>query len=940
MKSSKLNIYLWCILSIILLSIDSPLFAQANSQNKIILEVKESAHNKFPNIINTIVKVTNQSNETFRGHLAINDIHGINAIFESQKEIVLTPQDSIFIPAKLIIKPTAEAGNHTISYTLLNNDKQILAKEQIIVPVAQKESLILYTDAPNIFITNANDSVKVKAIVENKGNQEGDITVVCIIPEVISNQIFPEIKFKIEPLQKREVTFSFILPPQLRNQQQFRINVYASNGVAKKTFGNLSLTALNVASNQSYSSNNALPYDSYFNYSQNSLDVSFRQMGRDNYMTQIRGGGNIDLPAGYIDFKGNLYKMSMQDDYYMSNTSIAYRLEGNELMVGNLSESFELNLFGRGAKLSLANSDQSKLLSVGIIDNNFNLLSKEKFLSNGYGSYVTFQTGIRNVYRGTSTSIVFQNDEFEQSKNYMVSNELRYNIDTDWLFTLKTHGVVSRYDVLQTTKLAGASEFKYRGAIGSFNLSGNLYRSSNYFPSSRKGLTSLTQYFEQTLSNNAILRANLLYYKSTPRSYNYNIVAYNKSLRSDVGIILPKSGQFRPSFYYQLQNETSNGYQNYFNVSSSDLVSMKANRLVEQVNWSSEDMRHFLQVNIENGLVKYPYTDKLNVQLKANGSYTNDWLNASITYQSGGYYISEYALSQEKDKRFYRFSLSTSVNKGFANDKYVINVGQNIRHDLISNFTPSVFGNFIFNSSSRTAFYANTSWYRYQFSGIVSNIFNIEVGFTIKFKDQRPSSGKKSKIAASVFYDNNANQIFDEGDVLAKDYNITIDKRPFISDGKGKVFYKSVPYGKYKVEPTSQNGWFYNGDSIEVNKHKTHISIPLQQTGTIKGNIKLIYDINKSKDSDFSLNGFRFIIKNEEDEVVTQSIITDNNGLYTFFIPPGEYIIYLDPKSLPTEMEAVDTSFPFTVKSMKITTLPNFRIKVKHKTINIKKFSQ
>lgn len=940
MRRSKLNIYLYSILSILLFNINGTLFAQTQSDNKITLEVKESIHNKYPNIINTIVKIKNESDTSFKGHLSIEEAKDINAILDSNKEIIIEPQDSIFIPVKLNIKPICEAGKHTIVYKLLNDANQIQSKGLITISVDQKKSLLLFTESPNVFITNANDSVRIKAFVENKGNQDEDITVVCIIPETINNQIFPEIKFNISPSEKKEINFNFLLPPELRNQQQFRINIYGSSGIDKKTFGNLSISVLNIASDQSYRSNTILPYDSYFNYTQNSLDVSFRQMGNNSYMTQIRGGGSVDLPAGYIDFKGNLYKMNTQDEYYMSNTSLAYRLNGNEFLVGNLSENFELNLFGRGAKLSLTNSDQSKQVSVGFIENNFNILDKSKLLSNGYGSYVTFKSGIRNVYRGTSTSIVYQNDNFEQSRNYMLSNELRYAIGTNWLFTLNTHGVISRYDILKNQKVAGASEFKYRGNIGDFNMSGNFYISSSYFPSSRKGLTSVTQYLERRLANKGLLRATILYYKSVPRSYNYDITAYNKSLRTDIGIILPKSGNLSPSFSYQMQNETVNGYENYFNIKNTDLISMRANRLVEQVSWTSRDFSHLIIASIENGLVKYPYSDKLDLQFKASTSYTNNWLVINSTYQLGSYYISEYALAQERGKRFYRFSFSTSFNKSFANDKYIINVGQNMRHDLIAKFTPSAFANAIYNSSRKTAFYLNTSWYRYQFSGIVSNIFNIEVGFTIKFNGHKPSSGKKSKIAASVFYDNNANQIFDEGDLPANDYNLMIEKRPFISDEKGKIFYKNVPYGKYKIQPTSQKGWFYNGDTIEVNKHNMQVSIPLQQTGTIIGLVTLIYDKNKSKDTDFSKNGFRFIIKNKENEVVSQSIISDEEGRFVFFIPPGEYVIYIDSKSLPVDMEALDTSFPVTVQSMKRTTLPDFRVKVKNKTINIKKFTQ
>lgn len=913
--------------------------AQEHTDKGAVVQVTKSELNNSKNILNNIIKITNNSGETFAGYVVADDVEGIKAVSDIKKQIVISPFDSMFIVSKFLLESTARAGRQSITYTLFDREGNAVSNSNVSINIPDKIDIGFSIETTNVFVSNPNDSIRIKAYVENKGNRTQPVSVVFIIPGASGNKIFTEKKISVFPSEKQLIEFSFFPSIELLNQQQFQVNIFASHGNDKQIFGNTSVMVWNMASEQIYQNSYSHDSDFYNSYSPNSLSVSYRQMGSDNYTVQTKGSGSFDLPVGYVDFQGNLYRANNSDNLYMTNSSMSYRFLRHEVTLGNVQENMEVSMYGRGAKAFVSNSDNSKRFTAGFIDNEFNLLSSSGLLSKSYGAYLSFQSGLKNIYKGLNSTILYQYNSYDRMRNYMSSNEGRFALSPDWIFTLKGHGVMSYIESIKDNKFSGAAELLYRGKIKDMAISGNIYWSSPYFAGNRKGFTSVSQTLEKTLKSKNILRANLSYFKIEPKSYSYNIRSYSQNLKADLGFSLLRKGRFRPSFSYQLQTERTNSYNSFFDETKDIYRGVYSHRLIEQLTWNSKNLKHLVMLTLENGLVKYPELEKFDFQMKVNSTYLYKWLSVNAVYQRGAYFLSEYALSKDRGKKYERFIFSTSASKDLWKGKVAINIGQNIMYDYISGFTPSFYSNVIYNPSKKYSLYLNSSYYQYKVSNASNKVFNFEVGFTINFSGRRPSSGKKSKLIASAFYDRNSNNIFDEEDTPATDYHITVDKRPFSTDEEGQIVYKNIPFGEYHFMPISQNGWFYSGSTINVDKYKTNVSIPLQQTGTIIGHIELVFDKKKSLDSKMNVSGIRIHIKGTKN-AIDQDVITDNDGKITQFLPPGEYTAEVRLNSLSKEMTSISPIIDFQIKATTITNLPPFKIQIKEKVINVKKFTQ
>lgn len=117
------------------------------------------------------------------------------------------------------------------------------------------------------------------------------------------------------------------------------------------------------------------------------------------------------------------------------------------------------------------------------------------------------------------------------------------------------------------------------------------------------------------------------------------------------------------------------------------------------------------------------------------------------------------------------------------------------------------------------------------------------------------------------------------------------------------------------------------------------MEIPLQQAGTLSGKIEYLYDKKKTLDIELKYGGLGLSIMNSA-KVVIQNVVTDNDGNFTVFLPTGDYYIEMNQNTLEVNTSCSNPNQSFTVVAGKITNLPHFKIEVKQKKINIKRFSQ
>lgn len=909
--------------------------AQTALQIPINMEIKESLLND--QILSHVLKFTNRSDEDFKGNVKFESASEIKQISLKSRPVNIAPNDSSFAAFKLIVGKDISAGIKTIRYTLFDEDGLFVTSSEVKFEIEERVNVHLITDDTPVMLINPEDSVRIKVTINNFGNSREEITLVFNVPELRNAMPFTEIKAAIEPMSRKQFTYSFIPSSNLLDLVQFPVNITAMRGKEKMLFGSKTLTVQNVLSSRNYRDVNQMR--SNYNgaeFNDNSISLNYRQYNFLSGVLQMQGSGHLNLPAGYLQLKGNLYKYNSMQTPVITNSSLMYKLYENEFSIGNLSEQIELPLYGRGAKVKFSDDKKSKSITLGVIDQNFNLVSSQPWFKDYFSFYAVGDIGAINFDRSAKVSYVFQRNPYEGAYYQLGSIQWRTAVGNNWSVDLKAHVALGKYDTVKSDKFSGAAELSYYGSISNkVILNGSGYYSDGYFPGSRRGTINFSQGVNVMLGKEVNLNGSLSYNKTEPKYISNTYEYFSQNSNGNIYLSFPKILKLSTSIYYRHQFELSSIYRNYFeNGDKPDYSSMNSHRFGLQWRWQNPGMVHSLFGTIESGLFKGPMEIGKISQSKATLNYSFNWLNIDLSYQNGAYYLYEYMMSKAQNSNFYRYTASVSVQRNISKN-IELSSGANFTHDSYQGGIPSVNLNTIWSPSDKLSIFLNSYWYRYSFVNY-KNMFNTEIGLTYSFGKGRPDSGKKSRITAQIYYDYNANNKFDESDEAATGYLININENAFISDKKGEVRYSHVPYGDYSVQPVKVDRWFFNKKNFNVKGAKTKLNIPLKQSGTIGGSIKYVKS-DLSVDIVPKYEGLRFTISNS-DNTITRAVVTDNQGKFKTFLPQGIYTITLDKKTLIEYTDCKEFVRVIQVDAGQTTILNDFEIEVKERIVNIKRF--
>lgn len=421
-----------------------------------------------------------------------------------------------------------------------------------------------------------------------------------------------------------------------------------------------------------------------------------------------------------------------------------------------------------------------------------------------------------------------------------------------------------------------------------------------------------------------------------PKSYafSYNYLSINNS--GTLSLSLPKLISIYPSLQYQYQEETSNSYSKNNTDGKKDNNRMRANRAGINLRWLSWNTKHSIQALAEAGLTDNFDGDKKRTQAKYSFNYAFKGFTLSTSYQDGAFYIFEQVKAQHNNWKFNRITGGVSYQSNIGR-RFSINNGIYFSDDTWQGENITINGAITYNPADNWSVFANGYWNRFNFMNTVRRNSNFEIGLTYNFKNAKPSSKRKSKMLALVYYDNNYNNKFDENDKVAEDYLININDKAFITNKKGEVKYNYIPYGKYSISPISSGRWYFKSTPVDVNGAKTIVNIPLKQNGVLEG--KITYTVEKSSlKTPLRYSGIRFIISNK-DNVTVQTAITDSKGNFKTFLPEGEYTIELDKNTLMENSDCIEFLRKIKIEAGESSTSEVFDVKIQGRIINIKRFT-
>jgi hypothetical protein len=890
-------------------------------------------------LVSHILMVTNRTAESFRGQIIVNVPEGVRPLSQEGRMLDLAPGDSCFIAYRLQMTRDIEAGEKVIYYTLQDEGENEIDDTSVVIAVPRRERLTLMTDNRPYILTNPDDSVRISVTINNSGNVTEEVILVFNVPNLRNGSSFTEVTAILAPGAQRTLTHSFMPSSNLLQAVQFPVHITGMKGREKKLFDSKSITVQSVITQRSY---NPFDRDQLLNTGNGSTDngvaLSYRQYSNTSSMLQLQGGSYIDLPAGYLHLKGNLYQYDSQRSPILTNTSLTYRINESEVILGNVSQQAELSLFGRGTKLVFSDKMGLRSVTLGAIDQNYNLIGSQPWFSEYYSFFVNGEIGTEKDRVKSSATYIYQHNPYEKADYHLSSLDGRYAPNANWQLEMKVHGAMGRYEEMDGNRYSGAGEMRYSGKLfEKMSLNGSAYYSDPYFPGSRKGTLSISQGASLRLSDYIGINSSFSYNRTEPRSYRYDYNYRSENNYGNFSLSLPPFSNFSSSLFYQFQQESSPSYSRSMGTGYEGMIlTMTSHRAGIQWRWQNGKVKHSLYGSLEGGSFLDPIVSQWTEQGKVSLNYAFGEFTSGISWQQGAYYLYEQVMAQQQQRPFTRLTLSAAINHDFSK-KFTLSSGFNFIRDINQGEVPSATINARYIPRINLSFFLNGYWYKYPYMQN-KDIINVEMGLQYNFKKGEPLKGRKSALIAKVYYDQNANNRFDKGDELAKGYLIDIDRKAFISDKKGEVRYTSVPFGTYTVKPVRTGQWTFDQKEIEMKSFKTNVEIPLRQSGTLRGSIRYESGENSVEISP-RYEGFRLIITGSDEKVV-QTVVTDGSGSFITFLPVGEYKITLDKNTLMEHTQCKDLQRSFRIEAGKVNRLDPFVIEVKTRKVNVRKFFQ
>lgn len=681
---------------------------------QIELDVKKDSTSNHPNLIGVLAEIANMDERAFEGFLEVKVPEGFKSISGDLIPLQLDGNEKQFLPLKIFQQQNVKAGTSQIEIVLLNGKKEALQTKTLSREVEKSNRLQLTSPNPMLYITNPNDSLTVRATINNMGNSDQQVTVVFSVLGLVGEKNFFERKGEVKMQEDRTFTLKFLPPRALLDKSEFTINVAGMRGSSKELFGNLTITVQNISSTKRYRDMETVR-QSYF-FSQNSITGSYRRIGEDTEVYQLMGSGDIDLPAGYVSVSGNFYKANNSTIPIVSNTYLDYHLHNHHVKIGNINRPMEISLFGRGVEIGTTDQTKSKSIQVGWVDQNFNLIEKQGFFNNGYAFYASGNIGRSNSSSYYQANYIFKQDAWEEVNHHLAGLERAFILDNDWRGQVKVYTGLSQYKSLNEDKTSMALEARYNGKIKELRLIGNYFYSTPYYPGNRRGMLQLQQNAVLPISTNNSLYGNLFLSDFAPQSLTYPYQMKSSNFQLDLGINFAQIGNSSLKLGYHYQSESSNSFAGVFGSDSAQKLEVRSHRGVEGFNWHSNNGQHSLTQTLEEGFSFLPGKKKPKIQFKSTTGYSFKWLNANVSYQYGSFFLSEYITTQRQENvqgDFQRLMASISANRQLFQNRMMVSAGSGYIKDFVTGQTPSVFLNLQYLPTPNYRVYLNSSWYRY-----------------------------------------------------------------------------------------------------------------------------------------------------------------------------------------------------------------------------------
>jgi len=668
----------------------------------------------------------------------------------------------------------------------------------------------------------------------------------------------------------------------------------------------------------------------------NSVALRYANLNNDYSFLQLLGNGTMNTDEGKtLSYQLNVdrYQQAGANWLNIYNSYLAYNTKKWEMKVGNIYESMDFQLSGRGVKVA-GKMSANETISVYGLENNFMLYAQgSKIIPAARLAAIDYK--ITKPGTGdTRFTYMHRRDRYTELDADQWNARTAFRLNDEQLLLLEGgYSMENPYNRSAETKQAVSAGMNYTYSSEAFKVYSSTHYTSPYFTGIRRGqfitdqrlVKPLTE--QSTISAHTNIQVNKPRFQDTRNLFNYGVNGnslYNYGLdySATMGKFYMQVGP-----YYLGQRLVTQGLSAYTPVA---------------VNWKSASARLLANVGYNGRLqsfsasADYGYT-YLNSSdrppapyqsLKLNTNYTLAFFSLSGYLQLNPFYLTD-VLSTKGDNHYTVYSIGPNFHLSAFKRKLTTQVGGIYNY---YGFTKT--NNYMVNGSMRyllKGHWSITADVQYtvvkqtqlyfpdgtnnqlnpgyadevplslqnQYANNRYTYENRQLRLGVEKQFGRSGNGGNKKLGLTYYQDENNNGKRDGGELPVNDILVKIKNDVAITDAKGQVIFKNMDKEAYMVSVTNTKGWsLQEPTEVFLDKSKD-IEIPLVKTQALNGLLKV--KATQYLNTKPELAGIR--VKAIDQNGRVHQTLTNDDGGFCLYLPRNKYTVSVETEGMPFSIE-------------------------------------
>lgn len=833
-----------------------------------------------------------------------------------------------------------------INITFKDSDGKQISQKTVDIKIPVFRKISINDQTPLQTFRFVGDSIQIKLNIQNEGTVEENFKIVLSSPNRYGKTVFKEFSMFLSPGTDSLLVYSFMVERYMTNLNQYIVRVTGIND-QDVPFGNIQLTFYNRSSSRDFNANDMIR-NNLWQTTGNSVELRISNIFNQYKNYSIYSAGEYETKTGAIRYGLNMANWHGLDRVYITNTYLELEHNKHRITTGNLQESLESTFYGRGMKYAFLDTAKGTAFDFGISDNSNELLSS--YLP-GTGIPLTAFARLRlgelkkdrKFYDG---QIILNRNTLDTTGFLLWTNSFDISPKKEKSSMVGFVGVGSAFHLVRNQEKyqqnAIALGWKTNQEWNKMRILIDYFYSTPYYPGNRRGVMQLQHRISYPLGRwqgavgynfHAFSPKNLSYYSSNYKNRQQRLEAqFTGSTR-------------KGNAYITLTPSYNTEYASYSLTTLPFELNSKSYLLQANGQYYSANRKHNINILAEGGYIT------LNNPNKSDNSTTGETaLRMDITYgygqfrfmggmQKGTFQLYELFNSiLFNTTRSTQYSFGVQASGAFLGDKLKWNLNNTGRYSKLWGFNVLNVASIDYQLKKTTRL-STQGQFTYT-KGLSNNPYTYN-NVQLIVKQQLPpgkiiNKKPQGNVKMFIFYDNNYNGIYDQGDAVASNYNLMFGSVSFSTNNKGQAVYKNIPFGDYVIVTPPINNYSAKSKVVTVDSKSVNVEVALQQVSTINGEIILEYNPVFDLTVNTNLRGYRVLA--EASDGVIYSAETDENGKFTLQAPPGKYIISLDKNSFAENVLSEEKPIEINLQiGDKLKTRP-FILKAKKKNIEIKRF--